>query len=38
VAGLVVAIVLGIREKSLVVVAAAACVAVFVVERLLAVI
>jgi branched-subunit amino acid transport protein len=38
VAGLIVAIVLGIREKSLVVVAAAACVTVFVVERLLAVI
>lgn len=34
--GFVVAIILGIREKGLVVVAAAACVTVFIVERILA--
>lgn len=34
-AGLIVAVILGLKEKSLVVVAAAACVVVFVVERLL---
>ena len=36
IAGFVVAVILGIREKGLVVVAAAACVTVFVVERILA--
>ena len=36
IAGFVVAVIFGIREKGLVVVAAAACVTVFVVERILA--
>ena len=36
IAGFVVAVILGIREKGLVVVAAAACVTGFVVERILA--
>lgn len=35
IAGLVVAIILGFKEKGLVIVAAAACITVFVVERLL---